>query len=79
MFLGTLGASLLTGRGMYRAGNQEKGLFTAGQGILKKSFTPFHPLTNIEIIEYFKDEPRFNGAYSRNRLQKLKKEHMPLI
>ena len=31
MLLGTLGASLLTGRGMYRAGNQGQGLFGAGQ------------------------------------------------
>ena len=43
MLLGTLGASLLTGRGMYRAGNQGQGLFRAGQGIKKKSLTPFHP------------------------------------
>ena len=35
MLLGTLGASLLTGRGMYRAGNQGQGLFRAGQGIKK--------------------------------------------
>ena len=33
MLLGTLGASLLTGRGMYRAGNHGQGLFRAGQGI----------------------------------------------
>ena len=32
---GTLGASLLTGRRMYRAGNQGEGLFRAGQGIKK--------------------------------------------
>ena len=36
MLLGTLGASLLTGRGMYRAGNQGQGLFRAGQRIKKK-------------------------------------------
>ena len=35
MLYGTLGASLLTGRRMYRAGNQGKGLFRAGQGIKK--------------------------------------------
>ena len=29
---------------------------------------PFHPLTNIEISEYYKNEPRFNGVYSRNNL-----------
>ena len=43
MLLGTLGVSLLTGRGMYRVGNQGRGLFRAGQGIKKKSLTPFHP------------------------------------
>ena len=73
MLLGTLGASLLTGRGIYRAGNQGQGLFRAGQGILKKSLTPFHPLTNFEITEYFKDEKRFNGVYSKNNLPILKK------
>ena len=43
MLLGTLGAYLLTERGMYRAGNQGPELFRAGQGIKKKSLTPFHP------------------------------------
>ena len=34
----------------------------------------FHPLTNTEINEYYKNEPRFNGAYSRNNLpNKIKK------
>ena len=35
MLLGTLGASLLTGRGLFRAGNQGQGMFRAGQGIKK--------------------------------------------
>ena len=30
MLLGTLGASLLTGRGIYKAGNQGQELFRAG-------------------------------------------------
>ena len=35
---------------------------------------PFHPLTNIEISEYYKNEPRFNDVYSRNYLpNKIKK------
>ena len=35
---------------------------------------PFHPLTNIEISEYYKNEPRFNGVYSRDDLlNKIKK------
>ena len=29
-----------------------------------------HPLTNIEIINYYKDESRFNGVYSRDNLPK---------
>ena len=42
-----------------------------GAGVKKKnlnSLLPFHPLTNIEISEYYKNEPRFNGVYSRNNL-----------
>ena len=38
----------------------------------KKSLIPFHPLTNFEIQEYFKDELRFNGVFSRNNLPNLK-------
>ena len=89
MLLGTLGASLLgnlltVGKGIVRAGD---GIVTAGKGSIasrargegsKKtplnSPLPFHPLTNIEISEYYKNEPRFNGVYSRNNLpNKIKK------
>ena len=48
-----------------------------GLDVRKKlnSLSPFHPLTNIEISEYHKNESRFNGAYSRNNLlNKIKKE-----
>ena len=38
------------------------------------SLLPFHPLTNIEINEYYKNKPRFNGAYSRNNLPKTIKK-----
>ena len=72
MLLGTLGAFLLTGRGLFRAG---KGIYRAGNqglGIKKESLTPFHPLTNFEIQDYFKDEPRFNGVFSRNNLPNFK-------
>ena len=84
MLLGTLGASLLgnllTGKGTMRAG-EGNGIVRAGEGNIvsrakgegskKKhlnSLLPFHPLTNIEISEYYKNEPRFNGVYSRNNL-----------
>ena len=30
------------------------------------------PLTNFEIHKYYQNEPRFNGAYSRDNLQKIK-------
>ena len=81
MFLGTLGASLLGnlltgGKGIMRAGD---GIVRAGAGKGSKkknlnSLLPFHPLTNIKIIEYYKNEPRFNGVYSRNNLpNKIKK------
>ena len=41
----------------------------------KPKFTnTFSPLTNTEINEYYKNEPRFNGVYSRNNLpDKIKK------
>ena len=77
MLLGILGASLLgnllTGKGIMRAGD---GVVHAGSGSKKNlnSLLPFHPLTNIEISECYKNEPRFNGVYSRNNLpNKIKK------
>ena len=33
---------------------------------------PPHPLTNFEIQKYYKNEPRFNGVFSRNNLPKKK-------
>ena len=27
---------------------------------------PPHPLTNFEIQKYYKNEPKFNGVFSRN-------------
>ena len=47
-----------------------------GAGVKKNPtfLLPFHPLTNIQINEYYKNEPRFNGVYSRNNLpNKIKK------
>ena len=31
-----------------------------------------HPLINFEIQKYYQDEPKFNGAYSKNNLSKIK-------
>ena len=33
---------------------------------------PLHPLTNFEIQNYYQNEPKFNGDYSRNNLSKIK-------
>ena len=33
---------------------------------------PLHPLNNIEITNYFNDESRFNGVFSRNNLPRIK-------
>ena len=81
MLLGTLEGSLLgnllTGKGIMRAGD---GIVCAGEGSRNKkkkklnSLLPFHPLTNIEINEYYKSEPKFNGIYSRNNLPKTIKK-----
>ena len=35
---------------------------------------PSHLLTNFEIQKYHKNEPRFNGAFSRNNLPKKIKD-----
>ena len=89
MLLGTLGASLLGnlltgGKGIVRAGDR---IVRAGEGSVvsrakgegsKKnplnSVLPFHPLTNIEIGEYYASESRFNGVYSRDNLLKITKK-----
>ena len=78
MLLGTLGASLLgdilpkglSGKGVIKAG---EGTIIAGFGSKKPSLKifwtlPAHPLTNFEIQEYYQNEPRFNGVFSRDNL-----------
>ena len=35
---------------------------------------PPHPLTNFQIQKYYQNRPKFNGAYSRNNLPKIKGE-----
>ena len=75
MLLGTLGASLLddilskslSGKGVLRAG---EGTIRAGYGSKRPSVLTLlaHPLTNFEIQEYYQNEPRFNGVFSRDNL-----------
>ena len=78
MVLGTLTTSLLgnllTGKGTVRSGER---FLRAGEGIKKKALMPQLPLTNFEIQEFYKNEPRFNGVYSRDNLPTtIKMEHM---
>ena len=40
---------------------------------------PPHPLTNFEIQKYYKNEPRFNGVFSRNNLPKKIKDRAYVI
>ena len=40
---------------------------------------PFHSLSNKEISEYYKNEPKFNGVYSRNNLPKTIKKGAHVI
>ena len=35
---------------------------------------PPHPLTNFDMRKYYKNEPRFNGVFSRNNLPKKIKD-----
>ena len=69
-------ATRAKGEGIVRAGKGSATSRGKGEGAKKKlnSLLPFHPLTNIEINEYYINEPRFNGVYSRNNLpDKIKK------
>ena len=45
----------------------------------KFNLMPPHPLTNFEISEYYKNEPRFNGVYSRDNLPKAIKKGANVI
>ena len=68
MLLSTLGArllwNLLKDKIILRAGYGAK---RAGYGLKKKILTPPYPITNFETHE---NEPRFNGAFSKDNLSK---------
>ena len=60
MLLGTLGASLLgnllSGKGVVRAGSENKkgkGILRAGYGSKREYLIPPHTLTNFEIQKYY--------------------------
>ena len=40
--------------------------------IINEFLIPSHPLTNFAIQKYYQNEPRFNGAFSRDKLPKIK-------
>ena len=81
MLLGTLGANLLgnllTGKGIVRAGSENKKKKRNCKSWYWKTMEfliPPHPLTNFEVQKYYKNEPEFNGVFSRNNLPKKKKK-----
>ena len=55
----------------------------AGEGIKKNTLIPGnsspHPLTSFEIKDYYENEPRFNGVYSRDNLPKTIKNEAYVI
>ena len=45
----------------------------AGRGYINKNFSDlFHSLNNIKTTNYFNHKPRFNDAFSRNNLPRIK-------
>ena len=42
------------------------------EDIWLKFLVLLHPLNNIEINNYFSDEPRFNNVFPRNYLPRIK-------
>ena len=46
---------------------------------LKKALMTPHPLTNLEIQDYYRNEPRCNGVYSRDNLPKTIKNDACVI
>ena len=84
MLLGTLGASSLGNllSGGKRIVRAREGIVRAVEGAKKGqkfNLMLFHPLTHFEISEYYKNEPRFNGVYSRDNLPKTIKRDAYVI
>ena len=69
ILLGILAASIL---GFTLARN---GVIRAGEGVIRAaqnfSMLP-HCLTNFGIQNYYQDEPKFNGVYSKNNFPEIK-------
>ena len=40
---------------------------------------PPHPLTNFEMLKYYKNKPRFNGVFSKSNLPKKIKDGACII
>ena len=75
MLLGTLGTSLLgnvlAGKSITRAGygnKKRKRNYKSKLWIQIGFLIPPHLLTNFEIQKYHRNEPRFNGVFSRDNL-----------
>ena len=69
MLLGTLGVSL-SGKWVIRP--CEGAIATRNKYRRTKFLKPPHYLTNFEIQKYYRNKPKFDGGYSRNRLPEIK-------
>ena len=89
MWLGTLGARLLgnilAGKRMNKAGEEfRRPGYRSSIKIIDFNqnhwfFMPPHPLTYFEVQNYYQNELKFNGVYSRNNLPDKIKNRTYLI
>ena len=80
IFIGKGVIVMRNGRGIYKAGEWIVMVMKTKKVKNKKKETrlwnqngflmPPYPLTNFEIQKYYQNEPRFNGVYTRDNLQK---------
>ena len=80
IFIGKGVIVMRNSRGIYRAGEWIVMVMKTKKVKNKKKETrlwnqngflmPPYPLTNFEIQKYYQNEPRFNGVYTRDNLQK---------
>ena len=79
LLTGTIVKTKTLGKGVMRVGvgpiktSQWWGTIRVGKGMIRSDILmPSHLLINFEIINYYQNEPKFNGVYSINKLPKIK-------
>ena len=79
LLTGTIVKTKTLAKGVMRVGvgaivtSPRRGTIRAGKGTIRSDILmPSHPLINFEILNYYQNEPKFNGVYSINNLPKIK-------